>query len=148
MQAMVQQAVSQQQSPEMDPAIQRAMALLVDGERPTFPIEVIDPDPKKFPIFRVAPATEAITDQIGKKILVNRKGPGFSDDTMLAALLAHEQEHARRNGQPDQYDEGPAYQRQYDVLARLKYKNLPYMKALKTRIDNRTVADNDKKGKK
>ena len=95
-------------SEHSDPAVRRALALLLDDERPTFPIDVIDPDPKKYPIFRAAPATEAVTDQIGKRLLVNRKGPGFSDDSMLAALLAHEQEHVRRNGQPDQYDEGPA----------------------------------------
>ena len=128
----------------VDPAIARALALLTDEERPTLPVELIDPDPQKNPIFRVKPKTEGITDFHNRKILISRSAQSFKDDNLLAAIIAHEAEHARRGGQPDQYDEGPAYQRQYAVLQRLGYKDDAYMKALKKEMDARSKADKGK----
>ena len=133
------------QDQQLDPAVARALALLTDDERPTLPIEMIDPDPAKNPIFKFRPKTEAITDAPTKKILLSRSAPSLKNDQLLAAILAHEAEHARHMGQPDQYEEGPAYQRQYSVLQRLGYKDDAYMKALKKEIDARVKADKGQK---
>ena len=130
-----------------DPAITRALALLTDDERPTYSIEVIDPDPVKYPIFKNRPKTEAMVDSYLQKLFVNRQGPSFADDRLLASKLAHEGEHIRHVGQPDRWLEGPAYQREYDVLARLKYNNKDYMKALQAMIKARMEADKKEQGK-
>lgn len=131
----------QQQAKPVDPAVARAMALLLDDEKPSLPIEVIDPDPLKFPIFRIRPKTEGITDGTKHEIFLNRQSPAFSDDLLLASVLAHEQEHARRIGQPDQYDEGPAWKKQYEVLKRLKYKDNAYMNALYKQVQSKVQGD-------
>lgn len=133
------------QDQQVNPAIARALALLTDEERPTLPVETIDPDPAKNPIFRVRPKTEGITDAAQKKIFISNSAPSFKDDALLAAILAHEAEHARHLGMPEQYEEGPAYQRQYAVLQRLGYKDQAYMKALKKEMDARAKEDRKRK---
>jgi hypothetical protein len=137
----LEQELIRREAEHADPAVARALALLLEEERPTVPIRVIDPDPKLYPIFRIRPNAEGITDQRKREIFVNRKAPSFGDDALLASVLAHEMEHARRIGQPDQYDEGPAYERQLAVLKRLGYKNLPYIQALERETERRRKAD-------
>lgn len=133
------------QDQQLDPAVARALALLTDDERPTIPIEMIDPDPAKNPIFKFRPKTEAITDEHNKKIYLSSGAPSLKNDQLLAAILAHEAEHARHLGAPEQFNEGPAYQRQYDVLKRLGYQDDAYMKALKKEMDARAAADKKEK---
>jgi len=135
---MEQELLRREEIPEVDPAITRALALLREDERPTVPIEMIDPDPAKYPIFRIRPNTTAIGDDIKKRILVNRKTA--TNDQLLASYLAHEQEHVKRWGTPSHYDEMGPYQREFEVLSRLGYKDKDYMRALEARAKDRREA--------
>jgi hypothetical protein len=124
-----------------DKRLYQAATMLEPEERPTVPVRFIEPDPAKNYIFKVRPKTEGITDKASNQILVNSKAQSLSDPKMLAALLAHEGEHAKHMGTDEQFNEGPAYQRQFDVLARLGFGNKAYMAALKKEIDARTKHD-------
>jgi hypothetical protein len=143
--SMEQELLQRESAPavsEVDPAITRALGLLQDDERPTFKVTLVDPDPVKFPIFRIKPDTIGLNDRRKQEIFINRSA--VKDDQMLAAIIAHEQEHVKRYGQPDEHDERPAYQRQYDVLKRAGYKDKNYLKALLERAKDRTEAKDRK----
>jgi hypothetical protein len=127
---------------EVDPAITRALLLLRDEEKPTVPVRMVDPDPVKYPIFRIRPNATGLTDERNKQILINRKTA--TNDELLASFLAHEQEHVKRWGTPDVWNESGPYQREYDVLSRLKYKDRDYMRALEARAKDRREAKDRK----
>jgi hypothetical protein len=118
--------------------IARALGLLKAHERPRAPIRFIDPDPVRFPVFRVAPQTAAIADFDSHTLWLNPHAPEVTGDIeLLAALLAHEGQHfeSRAHDGARAHDEVPAYRRQLQVLRRLRYENRPYMQALKQRAD-------------
>lgn len=116
-----------------DKKLYKAAMLLTPEERPTLPVRVLPPED---PIYKKM-RTAGVTDTLSKTIAINNKEAEYNDRQQLAALLAHEGEHGKRIGKPGWELEGPAYQRQADVLKRLRYGNPDYMTALETELQKR-----------
>lgn len=126
-----------------DKRVYNAATRLLPDERPQFQVKAVDPDPQMYPIFRIKPHAEGITNA-GKyrQILINKQSPAYKNDDLLSAVLAHEAVHANHADTPEQYDEAPAYQKQYEVLNRLGYKNPAYTKAIWAKI--RSLQDKER----
>lgn len=118
------------QYPDVD--LYKAAGLLKTEDRPRAPVRLIDPDPKKYPIFRQGRKIEGISDVPNRTIYINRGGEGYASKDLfrLAGTLAHEGEHIRRGD----FEEGPAYKRQYEALARMHGVNPEYLKAVFARV--------------
>ena len=115
-----------------DKKLYKAATLLTPEERPKVPVKTMD-----------LPNDDLLEGKFDKdkhEIRVNRSSSYYKkkDPALLAAALAHEAEHARRVGQPDELAEAPAYQRQLDVLKRLNYKDERFMNALRLQIEAMT----------
>lgn len=95
-----------------DARVCRAVALLAPADRPTVPVVVVE-DVQALYRERFGrpadPRVEAVYDD--GRIYVNAKSPTYRDRFKLAAVLAHEEVHARGIA-----DEVPARRRQLDVL--------------------------------
>lgn len=118
-----------------------SLRMMSPEERPKFPIRTIDPDPTKYPVFRVKKDIEGLFDRHGDKfgtggptIVINKGGEGYrtGDAKKLAGTIIHEAEHIRRN---DEY-EPAAYKKQFDFIRRVGHKDTDYI----TGIFNRTKA--------
>ena len=115
-----------------DKKLYKAATLLTPEERPKRPVRV--KDPKNF--IGHGPTVVGFYDDVARNITINKKSSEYRDPQRLAATIAHEAEHERRAGQPDIDLEGPAYQRQLDVLQWLGFKNTVYMNALQNELLN------------
>lgn len=122
-----------------DKKLYKAALKLLPEERPKVPVRALDPQSDIFGGKKIAAAWNGPV----KEISVNNKSPEYGDNSLLAAVMAHEAEHERRSGQPDFRVEGPAYQRQLDVLKRLNYSDVDYRRALNEQV--RRATEEDKK---
>lgn len=119
-----------------DEKLYNAATLLKPDERPTVPVHVAPNDPQQFYILKRQPKTEALTNDKASGtpgITVFKDTPSYDspDTRLLAALLAHEAVHAKR----DDYDERPAYQQQLKITSRLTGREYPELiKALQEQI--------------
>lgn len=117
-----------------DPKLYKAASLLKPEER-VGSAGMLDP---KHPILRIRPKTEMTVDFRNNKVLVNPNAEPYknNDSKLLAALMAHEGVHLNHGTftNDEHPDEGPAYQKQRDVLERLNYPNQKYMQELGRRI--------------
>lgn len=109
-----------------DERLYKSASLLKPEERPTVPVKLIDPDPKKYPIFRLNPNVAGLTDRINNQIWVNRNSEDYKkadkDPYYLSALMAHEQVHNATKSD----DEGAPYQATLRVLDRSGHMNPAY----------------------
>lgn len=97
-----------------DKQLYHAAKLLKPEDRPSVPVEPVENDPEKYQILRVRPETNAWYDPVGKRIKIVKGRPKYqAGGKGLAAVLAHEGEHARAT---DPFDELKPYQRQLQVL--------------------------------
>ena len=124
-----------------DKKLYKAAVALTPEERPKSPVRLLDAKHKNFERRRGGNAASAAFDN--ELITINREAPEYKDKALLAAIIAHEAEHEQQMGTSGAQDEGPAYQRQIDVLKRLNYNNPDYFEALR-QVMNRHV-EQDKK---
>lgn len=102
-----------------DKRLLKGALALNEDERPNVPVRMIDPDPKKNYIFKVRPNTNAIADKTTKQIYVaNRPESKDNNSEWLSGVIGHEAEHFKRGDD----EEGPAYDKQLEILDRLGYK--------------------------
>lgn len=104
-----------------DPAVQRAIALLAEGDRPTVPVRLYDdPDKvydealKKFGGPKLSPNAVGVVPFDKSAIYINKKSKEYGDPYTLASKLAHEQVHVKAPNWDRR--ESPAYQKELEFV--------------------------------
>ena len=125
-----------------DKNLLKAAILLRPEERPNVPVRVRPPE---------GPGWEGHDPQVSGfwnkpvgEITINPNSKDYKNKVALAALLAHEGEHARRAGLPDENIEGPAYQLQLNVANRLN-ASPSYRSSLQFYLQNALAQDKTRK---
>jgi len=127
-----------------DVKLYNAAKLLKPEDRPTAPVRLYEIDSKKFPalrgreksiggtIFMAPPGNEK------RSIFVNKRNPVYEKGELykLAGIMAHEEEHLRRQD----FEESPAYRKEYEAVRDIRGADPRYIQALLERTHvNRAI---------